>query len=41
MRDFNTAGPVRADLHYLIPPLERLNLGTVLGLIRSQRYFMV
>ncbi len=41
MRDFNTAGPVRADLHYLIPPLERLNLGEVLGLIRSQRYFVM
>ena len=41
MRDFNTAGPVRADLHYTIPPLERLNLSDVLGLIRGQRYFVM
>ncbi len=26
MRFFNTAGPVRSAKHYLIPPLERLNL---------------
>ncbi len=41
MRDFNTAGPVRADLHYCIPPLERLNLAEVLNLIRGQRYFVM
>ena len=23
MRDFNTAGPVRPDWHYCLPPLER------------------
>ena len=41
MRKFNTAGPVRADKHYLIPPLERLNLAEVLGLIRDEAYFGV
>ena len=41
MRDFNTAGPVRADRHYNIPPLERLNLAEVLALIRGERYFVL
>ena len=41
MRKFNTAGPVRADKHYLIPPLERLNLAEVLGLIRDEAYFVL
>ena len=41
MRDFNTAGPVRADKHYCIPPLDRLNLGELLALIRKERYFVL
>ena len=41
MRDFNTAGPVRADKHYCIPPLERLNLAEVLALVRRERYFVL
>ena len=41
MRDFNTAGPVRADQHYCIPPLERLNLREVLALVRKERYFVL
>ena len=41
MRFFNTAGPVRADLHYLIPPLERWDLDEILMLIRQQKYFIL
>ena len=38
MRFFNTAGPVRSDDHYAIPPLERVDVGELLGLIRAKQY---
>ena len=41
MRFFNTEGPVRPDDHYVIPPLERMDLKELLGLIRSKRYFVL
>ncbi len=41
MRKFSTEGPVIADRHYCIPPLERLNLDEVLELIRDMRYFVL
>ena len=41
MRYFNTTGPVRADEHYSIPPLDRLNLDDVLTLVRRKRYFVL
>ena len=41
MRFFNTAGPVKADLHYQVPPLERLELSNLLRLIREQKYFVL
>ena len=41
MRFFNTAGPVRLEKHYCIPPLGRLNLADVLPLIREERYFVL
>ena len=41
MRFFNTTGPVRADKHYCVPPLSRLNLDDVLGLVRDERYFVL
>ena len=41
MRFFNTEGPVRADDHYCIPPLERLDLDAVLDLVRSKKYFVL
>ena len=41
MRKFNTAGPVRAGRHYLVPPLERLDLAEVLGLVRDEAYFVL
>ena len=25
MRFFNTAGPIKPDMHYYVPPLERLD----------------
>ena len=41
MRWFNTAGPVRAADHYLIPPLSRIDLDAVLGLVRDKKYFVL
>ena len=41
MRSFNTAGPVRPDKHYCIPPLKRFDLDEVLGLIRDEQYFVL
>ena len=41
MRKFNTAGPVKAAKHYCIPPLDRLNVGELLGLIGDERYFVL
>jgi len=41
MRFFNTTGPVVAADHYCIPPLQRVNLGEILTLIRDKRYFVL
>ena len=41
MRFFNTSGPVVAEDHYCIPPLQRLNLPEVRRLIRDKRYFVL
>ena len=41
MRFFNTAGPVRPDDHYAVPPLERMDVEEFLGLIRAERYFVL
>ena len=41
MRKFNTEGPVRPEKHYGIPPLERINLDRILGMIRDERYFVL
>ena len=41
MRFFNTAGPVRPDDHYCIPPLERFDLDEVLALVRMKKYFVL
>ncbi len=38
---FNTAGPVRDDLHYLIPYTERIDWQEVQHLIASQKYFFL
>ena len=36
MRFFNTAGPVRCEYHYCLPPLSRFDLDEVLMLIDQQ-----
>ena len=41
MRFFNTAGPVVPDLHYCVPPLQRLEVDEVLMLIRQRKYFVL
>ena len=38
MRFFNTAGPMDAQDHYCIPPLERIDLDYVLNLIHGEKY---
>ena len=40
-RFFNTAGPVRPQKNYCIPPLDRLELDDVLALIRDEKYFVL
>ena len=41
MRRFNTEGPIRPEDHYHIPPLERVNLDSILQLVRNKRYFVL
>ena len=41
MRFFNTEGPVVPERHYCVPPLQRLNLGEILELLRDMRYFVL
>jgi hypothetical protein len=41
MRFFNTAGPVRCEVHYCLPPLTRFDLNQVLMLIDQQKYFVL
>ena len=41
VRTFNTTGPVVAADHYCIPPLERIDLDAVLGLVRDKKYFVL
>ncbi|MGB7084349.1 MAG: AAA-like domain-containing protein [Phormidesmis sp.] len=40
-RFFNTAGPVRADWHYLIDPLTRWDTAYILRLITQGKYFVL
>ncbi|MDD9987928.1 MAG: AAA-like domain-containing protein [Spirochaetaceae bacterium] len=41
MRTFNTEGPVVAADHYHVPPLERIDLDEVLGLVRDKKYLVL
>ena len=41
MRFFNTEGPIRPDEHYYIPPLDRVDLDELLGLVRDKKYFVL
>ena len=38
---FNTAGPMRPDEHYAIPPLDRVDGDELLSLIRAKQYFVL
>ena len=40
-RYFNTAGPMKEDLHYVFPPLERWDTEEILHLIDQQKYFVL
>lgn len=41
MRTFNTSGPVIPSKHYNIPPLQRIDLDSVLSLIHDEKYFIL
>ena len=41
MRFFNTTGPVRADKHYTLNPLERFDMFEIEMLIAEERYFVL
>ena len=41
MRYFNTEGPVKAQKHYSIPPLARVDLDEILQLIEWEKYFVL
>ena len=41
MRKFNREGPVFADRHYCIPPLNRVNLDEIRELIADTKYFVL
>jgi hypothetical protein len=41
VREFNTEGPVVSADHYCIPPLQRIDLDEVLGLVRRKKYFVL
>ena len=40
-RFFNTAGPIKENRHYFIPPLSRLDLEDTLSLIHQEKYFLL
>lgn len=40
-RFFNTAGPCKADLHYVLPPLTRFDRPELETLIQAQKYFVL
>lgn len=41
MRFFNTAGPVKSEEHYCLPPLERFDLFDIEMLIAQKKYFVL
>ena len=41
MRFFNTAGPVRHNEHYCLPPLTRFDFNDALSLIEMNKYFVL
>ncbi len=40
-RFFNTAGPVKCEKHYCLPPLERFDLAELLSLVDQEKYFVL
>lgn len=40
-RYFNTAGPIKKDLHYHIAPLQRWDMQHIMELMEQQKYFVV
>ncbi|MDR0988027.1 MAG: AAA-like domain-containing protein, partial [Prevotellaceae bacterium] len=38
---FNTAGPIKPEIHYNVDPLTRFNLEEILSLIDQQKYFVL
>jgi hypothetical protein len=40
-KQFNTAGPSKPELHYLLDPLARVDLQEIEALIETQRYFVL
>ncbi len=41
MRFFNTAGPIKPEMNYHIPSLDRINLSEVMRLLAQERYFVM
>jgi len=41
MRFFNTEGPIQTDIHYFLPPLERMKKAELLSLIAARKYFVL
>jgi hypothetical protein len=41
MRFFTTEGPVNCAKHYCLPPLARINLNDIEGLIAQEKYFLL
>jgi hypothetical protein len=40
-RFFNTAGPIKREMHYFVEPLERIRLEDILTLLDQQKYFVL
>ncbi|WP_207895024.1 MULTISPECIES: hypothetical protein [Tepidimonas] len=40
-KQFNTAGPSKPELHYLLDPLERVDLQEIEALVEAQRYVVL
>lgn len=40
-RFFNTAGPIKPDIHYYVDPLKRINVDEIEMLITQQKYFVL
>ena len=41
MKFFNTAGPVKPEKHYCLPPLGRIDLPKIMNLIHQEKYFVL